>query len=393
MLLKRVGGSMTKALGRGAAILTILVLLVPLRAQESNSWSDPSLHRVQFVTVDDNVRLEVLDWGGSGRPLILLAGLGNTAHVFDDFAPKLIDRYHVFGITRRGYGASDVPDSGYTADRLGDDVLDVIDQLKLAQPVLVGHSVAGEELSSVGSRHPDRVAGLIYLDAAYRYAYDDGQPSGLWPTLEKLRQNLEELQKRAAALDTAGTKQLLEELLEKDVPESKGELEDFQKFLQVAPVAPPQPPRPAAVDLESFPAMRAWFVRVQGYAPPESEIRQENLATPSGGVGGRRNPPRVSQAITAGRQKYTDIRVPALAIFAVPHDEGPWAKIAEPAARLAIEAFSAMEAASTEKQAQAFEKGVAGARVIRLPHANHSVFLSNEAEVLSEMRAFLASLR
>jgi len=39
--------------------------------------------------VDDNVKLEVLDWGGTGRPLVLLAGLGNTAHVFDDFAPKL----------------------------------------------------------------------------------------------------------------------------------------------------------------------------------------------------------------------------------------------------------------------------------------------------------------
>ncbi|HUB81519.1 MAG TPA: hypothetical protein VMB03_22120 [Bryobacteraceae bacterium] len=67
--------------------------------------------------MDDNVTLEVLDWGGSGRPLILLAGLGNTAHVFDDFAPKLTPQYHVFGITRRGFGASSSPASGYSADR------------------------------------------------------------------------------------------------------------------------------------------------------------------------------------------------------------------------------------------------------------------------------------
>jgi hypothetical protein len=39
--------------------------------------------------VQEGVRLEVLDWGGSGRPLVLLAGGGDTAHVFDDFAPKL----------------------------------------------------------------------------------------------------------------------------------------------------------------------------------------------------------------------------------------------------------------------------------------------------------------
>ena len=127
-----------------------------LSAQDAGPWHDPSPHTVQFVTVDDNVKLEVLDWGGSGRPLVLLAGLGNTAHVFDDFAPKLTSEYHVYGITRRGYGASSAPASGYSADRLGDDVLAVLDDLKLDRPVLVGHSIAGEELSSVGSRHPER---------------------------------------------------------------------------------------------------------------------------------------------------------------------------------------------------------------------------------------------
>ncbi len=34
----------------------------------------------------------------------------------------------------------------------------------------MGHSLAGEELSSIGSRKPERVAGLVYLDAGYRYA-------------------------------------------------------------------------------------------------------------------------------------------------------------------------------------------------------------------------------
>ena len=37
-------------------------------------WRDPSPHRIQFVTVDEGVRLEVLDWGGTGRPVVLLAG-------------------------------------------------------------------------------------------------------------------------------------------------------------------------------------------------------------------------------------------------------------------------------------------------------------------------------
>ena len=119
------------------------------------------------MTVDKDVKLEVLDWGGTGRPLILLAGLGNTAHVFDDFAPKLSSEFHVFGITRRGFGASTHPHSDYSADRLGDDVLAAMDALKLERPILAGHSIAGEELSSVATRHPERIAGVVYLDASY----------------------------------------------------------------------------------------------------------------------------------------------------------------------------------------------------------------------------------
>jgi non-heme chloroperoxidase len=56
--------------------------------------------------VEKGVRLEVLDWGGSGRPLVLLAGGGDTAHIFDDFAPKLTPSFHVYGIARRGFGES-----------------------------------------------------------------------------------------------------------------------------------------------------------------------------------------------------------------------------------------------------------------------------------------------
>ena len=112
-----------------ASILLLFSLAARVSAQapEDPPWQDPSPHTVQFVTVEENVRLEVLDWGGSGRPLVLLAGQGNTAHVFDDFAPKLTPQYHVYGITRRGYGESSAPDSGYSADRLGDDVLAVLD--------------------------------------------------------------------------------------------------------------------------------------------------------------------------------------------------------------------------------------------------------------------------
>jgi len=59
------------------------------KPQQARAWKDLSPHRVRFVSVEPDVKLEVLDWGGSGRPIVLLTGYGNSAHVFDGFAPKL----------------------------------------------------------------------------------------------------------------------------------------------------------------------------------------------------------------------------------------------------------------------------------------------------------------
>ncbi len=152
-----------------------LSLMVPLHARQHAAWKDPSPHTTRFVLAEKRVRLEVLDWGGSGRPLVLLAGGGGTAHVFDDFAPKLTPSFHVYGITRRGFAESGFSPEGYGADRLGDDVLAVLDALSLKKPVLVGHSLGGEEMSSVVTRHPSRIAGLVYLEAGYPYAFDNGK--------------------------------------------------------------------------------------------------------------------------------------------------------------------------------------------------------------------------
>jgi non-heme chloroperoxidase len=120
---------------------------------------DPTPYTLQLIAVEADIKLEAIDWGGSGRTLILLAGLGDTAHVFDKFALRLRPSYHVYGITRRGFGASSAPSpatASYSADRLGDDVLAVIDRLKLDRPIVAGHSIAGSELSSVATRHPKK---------------------------------------------------------------------------------------------------------------------------------------------------------------------------------------------------------------------------------------------
>ena len=94
------------------------------------------------------------------------------------------------------------------------------------------------------------------------------------------------------------------------------------------------------------------------------------------------------QAVMGGVQKYSKIPVPILAIYAVPHDLGPLVNN-DAAAR---EAMEAREEASVGAQVKAFEDGLPTARVVRLPRANHYVFLSNEADVLREVHAFLAAL-
>ena len=95
-----------------------------------------------------------------------------------------------------------------------------------------------------------------------------------------------------------------------------------------------------------------------------------------------------TQAIVAGEQKYTDIRCPILAIFAVPHNLGS-AFQDDPVARAAAEATDEIW---TRAQARAFETGLPSAHVVRLPNASHFVFQSNEADVLRAMKAFIENL-
>ena len=300
---------------------------------------DSSPPNVSFVTAAPGVRLEVLDWGGTGRPIILLAGLGDDAHIYDKFAPHLTAHNHVYGITRKGFGASSKPapgDGNYTADHLGDDVLSVIDALKLDRPVLIGHSIAGEELSSIGSRYPEKVAGLVYLEAGMGYAYY-AKESG-WITIDMLdlRKRMDQFQNGAMQ----NQKQFLGDLAA-STSQFQKDLEQMTKEIANAPPQtsplPPRPPIPAAIQF--------------------------------------------------GEQKYTAIPVPILAIFAVPHRlRGTSAN--DPAAKAAIEA----DLARTTAQANAFESGLPSAHVVRLPNADHYVFKSNEADVLKETDSFLAHL-
>jgi pimeloyl-ACP methyl ester carboxylesterase len=123
----------------------------------------------QFVTLDA-VRFHYLDWGGDGDPLLLLAGLGCTAHVFAEWAPHLSDRFRVLALTRRGHGLTDRVHSGHALFDAAEDARRLLDALGIERAHVAGHSMGGGEVSALAARHPGRVARLVYLDGAYDWA-------------------------------------------------------------------------------------------------------------------------------------------------------------------------------------------------------------------------------
>ena len=320
-----------------------LALAFPITLGAQNVVTDSSRHAQLFVRVAPDVALEVLDWGGSGRPLVLLAGRGNTAHVFDTFALKLTDEFHVYGVTRRGFGNSTRTTSGFLADSLGDDVLAVMDTLDIGQPVLIGHSIAGQELSSIGSRFPDRIAGLVYLDAGFHFAFYDSSAGRAPVFFRDMQRKLARLADLSVGMTLRERHALIQELLE-NIPILERDL-------------------------------RSWRQDIAAVAD-KSRILPRPDSNP------------IHRALAMGQQKYTSVRAPVLAIFAYPAQYPP----ALPTDSASRARFDSLAAVAQSPQINAFERGIPWARVVRIPHANHYVFRSHEADVLREIREFVAAL-
>jgi len=327
----------------GLALLVTQAVVAQPAPQSAPTWRDPSPHQVRWITVDSSVRLEVLDWGGSGLPLVLL-GCYLTAHVHDEFAPKLTNQFHVYGITRRGIGASDKPTTGYTAQRSANDVLEVLDSLNLQNSVLVGTSCAGQILTVFASQHSDRLRGLVYIDGASdptTPAHDPPMPD---------------------------------------------------------PTTLPRPITPPAPDYTSFEALRNSRQRDQGFSFPEAEMRQQFAANPDGSVGRSLMSLEVRRAITVDariKPDYSRIRMPVLAIYQA---QQPFEKLAarytirNEQERAALRQQDAATRAMYSRWKDELRAAVPTARIVEVPADNPFMFLSNEADVLREIRAFAATL-
>jgi pimeloyl-ACP methyl ester carboxylesterase len=284
-----------------------------------------------MVTVAPGVELEVLDWGGSGEPLVLLTGFGDNAHVFDNFAHQFNDRFHVYSITRRGFGASSKPSSDYDVDTRVKDYLAVLDELNIPSANFAGHSVAGQELSKLGSAHPDRVKKLVYLDA-YEYG-----------TYSKL---------------------------------------------------PPLPtPELTDADYDSLNHYAAVFTRVLGVRRPNSALCNGYVFDSSGRIGESTTPPEVYAQVFAN-SKLADleqIQAPALGIFNVNTEETkpPLYYYLTPAQQTEFEAAWKPQVAWQRDSVNRFRTLVKNSQVIELQNSDHYVYIHNEAEVTRFMRDFL----
>jgi pimeloyl-ACP methyl ester carboxylesterase len=236
--------------------------------------------------------------------------------------------------------------TGYSVQRSADDLLEVLNSLKVQKPVLVGHSCAGQILTMFARQHSDRLQALVYLDGA-------GDPTM--------------------------------------TPADVGAQMPDPAMLP-RPLKPSPPP-----DNTSFEALRGSQRSTRGWAFPEAELRQQYVANPDGSVGRSQLSPEIRRAITTDarvKPDYSGIRVPVLAIY---QREPPFEEVAanflirNEQERAALrQEYAATRALYTQWQRDLLA-AVPKARIVELTGASIYMFLSNEADVLREIRAFAST--
>jgi len=307
-------------------------------APATDTWRDVSPHRSAVIQAN-GIRLHYLDWGGTGDAMVFLAGLGNTAHVFDTLAPKFTGRFHAIGMTRRGFGQSERPDTGYDMPARVADLAGFLDALKIQRVILVGHSLAGDELTGFAMAHPERVIKLVYLDAAYDRSKMPSAP------FEKMQQVV------------------------------------MASMLANLPKLPPE-----ATPLErDIATAKSRFGSLWNEAL-EAEVRENYERAADGSLKRRRIAP--IQLLIEGSQKamldYEKLASPALSFFAQsdPLQDAPEEKRKEAAeAARAVGAYLEGQIASQRKNPRA--------RVVVMEKANHYCWFDRGDDVVREMNAFL----
>lgn len=98
---------------------------------------------------------------GSGKPLVLISGVGYGAWFWHKILPGLAEHYQVVIFDNRGAGKSDKPPGPYTIPMMAADTAGLLDALELTAVYLLGHSLGGFIAQELVVTHPDLVSKLI----------------------------------------------------------------------------------------------------------------------------------------------------------------------------------------------------------------------------------------
>src|SRR5690242_8876196 len=98
---------------------------------------------------------------GSGEPLLLVSGLGGVAAYWKPNLPALAAKYRVIVHDHRGIGQSSRSMIKYSVDQMTDDVLRLMDQLKIERAHLVGHSTGGAIGQTLAIKEPQRLKSMV----------------------------------------------------------------------------------------------------------------------------------------------------------------------------------------------------------------------------------------
>ena len=104
------------------------------------------------------------DWGGDGRPVLLLHGLASTCHIWDLVAPLLAADFRVVALDQRGHGLSAQVEDGFDFATVSGDAAALVAALGWERPVIVGHSWGADVALELAAAQPALTSGLIFVD-------------------------------------------------------------------------------------------------------------------------------------------------------------------------------------------------------------------------------------
>ncbi len=159
--------------------LTTACQAAPIPADQRYPAGTP--FRAQYRTID-GTRLRIID-SGNGTPVVLIHGIGASLYAWRYTLPPLVGAgYRVVTFDNRGFGFSGKPPHGYSTSDYARLVVALLDSLGISSAVLVGHSMGGVIAAETALRHPDRVRGLVLIDAAgYGVSWPGVLKIARWP--------------------------------------------------------------------------------------------------------------------------------------------------------------------------------------------------------------------